>query len=104
MKVENKGTYLTDPTIKATFKRRTKNFKIRLNETGDYIRVLNTFKAGDVLLIDLSSKKISINGNVEMQKLDIYSDFFKLGTGTSELETKEYEDTEIEFRYYDKYL
>lgn len=104
IEIENEGNYKLDPIIKVKFKKKTSNFKIRLNKTGDYIRVVNEFKAGDELVIDCESRKIIIRGHVEMNRLDLNSDFFSLDVGSNELETAEADSADIEINYYDKYL
>jgi predicted phage tail component-like protein len=80
------GTYKTYPRIEATFTAAATEFKITHTQQNKYVRVTRNFVAGDKLVIDFATGKITLNGNVTMPILDwVNSDFFTFQPGAQTL-------------------
>lgn len=78
------GTAPAFPTFTVSFTASATEWKVT-NADGKYIRVVDNFVAGDTLVIDCSTGKITINGTVSMPTLDIQSRFFSLKVGSNTL-------------------
>jgi len=77
------GNHKTYPRVEATFTASATEFKVLHTPTNKYVRVIRNFVAGDILVIDFATGKITLNGLVAMPILDwVNSEFFQLGTGT----------------------
>jgi predicted phage tail component-like protein len=80
------GTYETFPRIEATFESAASEFKIEQIQTGKYVRVVRDFIAGDVLVIDYSTGKITLNGILSMTVLRwAESEYYSLKPGVQSI-------------------
>lgn len=77
------GTAPTLPTFTVSFTATASEWKIAKGDK--YLRVVSNFVAGDTLVVDCSTGKVTINGTVQMQTLDINSRFFVLDVGANTL-------------------
>jgi hypothetical protein len=59
------------------------NPKLANNTTGEYIKILLSLIAGDVLVIDMENATVFLNGQTAIKYLDIASSFWKLQPGTN---------------------
>jgi predicted phage tail component-like protein len=82
--VTNNGTVETNPVITANFSTSSSEYKIE-HPNGKYVRVIYNFVAGDVLEIDLTKRKVTINGNLQMAAYDWRSQPFALMPGANSL-------------------
>lgn len=78
------GTYKTAPKVTATFTAAATNYKIA-HANGQYVNVIRTFAASDVLVIDFEKELVTLNGNAIMPALDLASKFFYLDPGANAL-------------------
>lgn len=85
--------------IKVYFNAGVSEYKILQITSGKYIRVVNTFVAGDILVIDGTNNKIYINDVLEMDTLDINSEFFLLDDYECIFNIDQYADTETTLTY-----
>ncbi len=83
--VNNDGVKNKNLIITATFSASATDYKITKNLTGEFVRVIFGFSAGDVLELDFTKRKVLINGNVQMPTLDISSTWFSLDKGSNTL-------------------
>jgi predicted phage tail component-like protein len=104
LKAHNYGNYKTGPEVVVNFTGNSSDFKILNTRTGDYVRVIHSFSAGDELVIDTNKAKISINGQPRMAQLDLMSDFFKLEIGENVLESDMTGVADVSVRYYDRLI
>ena len=81
--IVNGGTASTDAIFTATFTASATEFKITHQQTGKFVRVIWNFVQGDVLVIDLSKRKITINNNLQMAAYDWMSQPFQLQPGNN---------------------
>jgi len=72
------GTAPAAPQINVCFTGSVAEYKITQVSSAKYVRVIDTFIAGDILLIDCSNNKVYVNGVLSMDLLDINSQFFLL--------------------------
>ncbi|MFS0776267.1 distal tail protein Dit [Neobacillus sp. 3P2-tot-E-2] len=80
------GNNKTFPKLEVTFTASATEYKITHVATGKYVRVIDTFVAGEVLGIDFATGKITLNGTVAMSILDwSNSEFFPLKPGANSL-------------------
>lgn len=88
------------PIFTVTFSNSASYFKINHQESGKFVKVNYNFVANDVLEIDLTKRKVSINGNVQMTAYGLDSSPFKLKKGENNftIEPQEVATTEIKFR------
>lgn len=83
--VNNLGTYASQLVFAATFTGTAAEWKV-IGPGSNYIRVVNTFKAGDTMEVNTATGAILINGNRAMDKLDWQnSRWFPLRVGESTL-------------------
>lgn len=81
--IQYSGTAEGFPIFTVTFTAAASDFKL-MSPSGEYVRVIWGFVAGDVLIIDHEKEKITINDNVIMTALDwANSDFFVLEKETA---------------------
>jgi predicted phage tail component-like protein len=100
----NNGTAKTKPTITATFTATASELKVTHEGTGQYVRVIRNFIAGDVLELDFAKEKITINGIVSMTSLDwANSDFFSLVPGSNTLNATPVGVANTEIKYLEKW-
>jgi predicted phage tail component-like protein len=72
------------PVFNVTFDNPSSEYKITHVESGKYVRVIYDFVAGDTLIIDHKTRKITINDVTHMTALDwANSEFFELVTGNN---------------------
>lgn len=74
--INNDGDEQTPPVIKITFKGECQNPQIKKDEY--YVRIIDTFRNGDVLLIDCDNNRIEKNGINWIQKIDRTSSLIKM--------------------------
>lgn len=95
----NNGLLDVSPIITNTFTSAATEFNIKHVQSGKYVRVIWNFVAGDVLVIDLKRRRVTINGNVRMTAYDWKSSPFKLVKGTNSFTvTPTAGTTKIKFR------
>ncbi|MFE0506767.1 distal tail protein Dit [Peribacillus butanolivorans] len=82
--VTNEGTALANPIFTVNFTAKASEFKILHVESGKFIRVIYGFVAGDVLVIDFTKRKVTINNNLKMTALDFRSNWFSLQKGVNQ--------------------
>ncbi|MEW4325858.1 phage tail family protein [Rossellomorea marisflavi] len=73
------------PIITAKFTSAASSFKVAHQESGKFIEVKFEFVAGDLLVIDFSTRKITINNNVRMTAFTLKSRFFNFAPFTNRL-------------------
>jgi predicted phage tail component-like protein len=95
--VTNNGTVETNPIITANFSTSSSEYKIE-HPNGKYVRVIYNFVAGDVLEIDLTKRKVTINENLQMAAYDWRSQPFSLLPGGNSLTATGGATTSIKFR------
>jgi predicted phage tail component-like protein len=71
------------PIIDVTFTGSATEYKITHQETGKYVRIVFNFVSGNTLKIDLTKRKILINGSLNMASYDVNSTPFKLQKGNN---------------------
>ena len=82
--VNNPGTFEAQPIFKATFTASTSEWKVNLDT--NYIRIVNDFQSGDVLVVNTETGAITINGGKALNKLDWQnSEFFAIPPGENTL-------------------
>jgi predicted phage tail component-like protein len=81
----NLGMEEYQPTITAKFTVAASSFKVAHQESGKFVEVKYGFVAGDLLVIDFSKRKVTINNNVRMTALTLKSRFFDLVPFTNRL-------------------
>jgi predicted phage tail component-like protein len=81
--ITNAGTAPTFPKFTVTFTAPATEFKLWFGNY--YVRVVRNFVIGDVLVIDNSISKITVNGLNAMASLDLNSRFFSVGSGSNTL-------------------
>lgn len=81
--VTNEGTVETNPIFTVTFTAAANEFKILHQQTGKFVRVIWNFVVGDKLVLDFTTRKITINNNVRMTVLDFSSNWFMLVPGSN---------------------
>ncbi|MDQ0414239.1 distal tail protein Dit [Mesobacillus stamsii] len=94
----NGGTAETNPIITATFTATASEYKID-HSNGKFVRVIYNFVVGDVLTIDLTKRKVTINNNLQMTAYDWHSVPFSLisGENTLTVTPENIATTEIKF-------
>lgn len=83
--VNNDGARNKNLIITATFSASETDYKITKNSTGEFVRVIFDFSAGDILELDFKKRKVTINGNIRMTSLDFSSNWFDLNNGANTL-------------------
>ncbi|SFJ83353.1 distal tail protein Dit [Thermoflavimicrobium dichotomicum] len=82
--IEYEGTAKAYPKITVTFKQNVSNFyEVSHFETGNKVLINRSFSPNDVLVIDNSTGKVTLNGVLDMASVSIDSDFFYLNPGTN---------------------
>lgn len=80
----NTGTFEAYPTFTSTFTDSATEWKVTLGTA--YCRVVNNFVSSDVLVVNLGTGAITLNGTRSMSLLDYQnSQFFALSPGTNEI-------------------
>lgn len=69
--IRNVGTLKTNPVFSIKFMSNTTNYTVSINEKT--LKVIWNFKQSDLLIIDTSKRKITINNLVKMTALDLSS-------------------------------
>lgn len=82
-RIENLGTVPAKPIITVTFVAAASEFKIESEETAEYLRVVNSFIAGDILVIDCTLGSVTVNGVDAEQYLELMSTFFTIPLDSS---------------------
>jgi predicted phage tail component-like protein len=93
------GTAPATPVIKVRFSGSVSEYKIIQTQSNKYIRVVNSFVSGDILLIDGNNNKIYINDVLHMDKLDLNSQFFVLEYDENIFTINQYSSTETMISY-----
>jgi predicted phage tail component-like protein len=75
------GSIEVNPIIRVSFSGSTNEYLITHEDTGKSIKIVFNFVAGDVLEIDSTTRKVRINGNVNMTSYTYASRPFKLYPG-----------------------
>lgn len=90
--VKNEGGAPTYPVFYISLKEDTDELKINHLQTGQFVRLVHDFMAGDVVMIDCGYPKetvntgfVTINSERAMLDLDISSDFFPLIKGVNDI-------------------
>lgn len=84
-------------TVTVNFTQATTNYSLTNQTTEQTINIIWNFQAGDVLVIDARTRKITINGNVQMASFGFMnSDWFELINGQNDMSATE--ATQITFR------
>jgi hypothetical protein len=90
--VKNEGGAPTYPVFYISLKEDTDELKINHLQTGQFVRLIHDFMAGDVVMIDCGYPKetvntgfVTINSERAMLDLDISSDFFPLIKGVNDI-------------------
>lgn len=78
------GTEKTKGTIFADVTNTNNHIEIKLKSTGEFLRIEDSFTAGDKIVIDLEEEYITKNGYSAMKYLTLESDFFSLHPGANE--------------------
>lgn len=84
--VANAGTAETFPVVRATVTAPANKFTVTRKDSkgrSEQVTVNHAFATGDVLEIDMSKGKVSINGNVRMASVAPESDFWDLKKGNN---------------------
>jgi hypothetical protein len=79
----NIGTMTGNGIITAYVNEEISEYKIIDDLTGLYIRIVKALISYDVIVINLNTQSITLNGVSAMQYLDLASRFFKIGLGTT---------------------
>lgn len=98
------GTAPASPIFKVSFTASETEYKITYVNNGKYIRVVNSFVSGDILLIDGTDNKIYINGVLSMDKLDLNSEFFLLDSKEPVFTINQSANTETILTYTPKWV
>lgn len=77
----NEGSAPSFAVFTATFAASADSFKLLHVESGKYVLVSRSFKAGDVLVIDTYRGVVKLNGANIMRDVSVSSDFFPLSAG-----------------------
>lgn len=96
------GTY--SPIITATFIASASSFKLTHQESGKFVEVKFEFVPGDVLVIDLSKRKIMINGNTNMAAYTLKSRAFQIEEGNNQLIAQPSNVASLKLKYKPKSL
>lgn len=78
----NSGTYAATGILTVTLDSTASYLQVKLEETGEYLRIEDSLKSGDEIVIDLENEKVTKNGFSAMTNLALESDFFALPKGT----------------------
>jgi predicted phage tail component-like protein len=78
-------TMSAEPIFTVTFSSPSSSFQINHQQSGKLLKVTYNFLAGDILVIDKTTRKITINGNVRMATFSLASDWFNLAGGSNNL-------------------
>lgn len=82
--IQYAGTAKAYPIITVNFKQNVSDFYEVLHfETGNKVLINRSFSTNDVLVIDNSTGKVTLNGVLDMASVSIDSDFFYLIPGTN---------------------
>jgi predicted phage tail component-like protein len=81
----NLGTKETAPSFTITVNAALPNFRLNLNGTNDFILLNTTFAIGDIIVLDMERRTITINGIDSRKFLDVTSTYFKLPKGTFQI-------------------
>lgn len=101
--VENEGTIEAFPRFITTFTNAANEWKVSLGNK--FVRVLRSFEVGDVLEVDCSTGKISINGTNNISYLDWQnSEFFALLPGENDLTVEPSGVAETTIKYNPRWL
>jgi predicted phage tail component-like protein len=79
--VTNEGTAPANPVFTVTFTGPASEFKITHDESGKFVQVFWNFVAGSVLKIDLATRKVTIDDNLQMGAYYVKSQPFDLEKG-----------------------
>jgi len=98
--VQNRGSALSHPNFWVQFTASRSEFVITNATTGRTQRIIWNFTAGDVLEIDSSGRRISINGRVQMHAFDFMSQWIELAPGINNLQANHAFMTDFLERWY----
>ena len=85
LQIENKGNVDTPCSIHVNFTAAANEFRIRNTTSNKETRIIWSFIRNDRLEIDMSRRKILINGNLRMTAFDFRSQMFSLTPGRNVL-------------------
>lgn len=102
--VTNEGTTPANPIFTVNFTDKASEFKISHVESEGFIRVINGFVAGDVLVIDFTKRKVIIDDNLKMTALDFRSNWFSLQKGLNRLIFTPNDGATITIKYKPRWL
>ena len=97
------GTAPTYPTYTVTFSASASNWQLTQG-SGQYIKVVDNFIAGDVLVINTQTGKITVNGQLSLNILDFNSVFFPLEKGVNTLTVTPSSVSTTNINYTEKWL
>jgi predicted phage tail component-like protein len=81
----NEGTYEAKGIITITITSNVSYLEVTSLKTGEFIYLEDNFVVGDVIEIDLTTEKVTKNGNSIMTKVYLTSDFFSIPVGDYEI-------------------
>lgn len=80
------GTAAASPMITSVLKEGIPYVEYSLAD--EKLRLHHPFKVNDVVTVDFSKQKVWINGQLQMEAIDlVYADFFQLRPGKNEIKT-----------------
>lgn len=103
-KVDYPGTAFAYPVFEVTFAAPVNEFKITHEESGQFVRIVHSFAAGDTLVIDHEKLRVLINGVNSLSKLDLSSDFFVLQSGQNTLSVSPIDVANTTLKYVPRWL
>ncbi len=74
------------------------------NSKGEFTKVTDSFKAGDVVVVNTHTGKVTLNGATRMNILDLDSDFFALKPGKNVLQISPAEYCNVSISFIEKWL
>lgn len=93
----NEGTYNTPGLITVNLSEAATSLEVKLQETGEKVRIEDSLKNADIIEIDLEAETVKKNGQLIQEKVTLESDFFKIPAGPFKITTTEGTGT-VKFR------
>lgn len=93
----NDGNVKTPPILTMKITSPSSTYSLN-NGAGKNIKLTYPFKTNDIVVVDMDKRKIIINGSLQMQTLDLYSEFFDLMPGENRVLLSENATATVTFR------
>lgn len=96
------GNFKTKPKLTFTFSATSTEIKFTLG--ADYIRLIDNFAIGDVVIVDCETGKVTVNNQVRMNILDLNSHFYDLNVGSNTISIAPLSKGTLNLQYTEKFL